>query len=359
MTDVATTLRTAYLAGPMRGIEDYNFPEFRKQAAWLRGSGWTIFSPAERDEEDPDIDHTEDVAGWSGTRGLDYFMQYDLAAVCRMHAVICLPGWEDSQGARLETMVATEVRHPVFEIVKDARSRRVLMAVSPDYIKVIFAERSLNVLKYEEGVPVEEEEDPYRSVASMKDVDDKMRATDEEEEEVTLPAGYVMQGGIPTWVGDGNEDVPLVSNDPTEVEAYLAAGDRDITRESYAADGTLSISALPTDSAGRKAVPIASGVLDYFPAALVEVARVSKAGNDKHNPGEALHHARGKSTDHADSLLRHLIDRGKVDQETGQRHSAEVAWRALALLQQELEDAGAPLARGARLPNEHEEFNAT
>jgi hypothetical protein len=112
-------------------------------------------------------------------------------------------------------------------------------------------------------------------------------------------------------------------------------------------------SALPTGSEARKGVPLARGVLDYFPAALAEVARVSKAGNDKHNPGQDMHHARGKSTDHADCLLRHLVDRGKVDVETGQRHSAEVAWRALALLQQELEDEGlAPLPRGARLPEE-------
>jgi hypothetical protein len=62
-----------------------------------------------------------------------------------------------------------------------------------------------------------------------------------------------------------------------------------------------------------------------------------------------MHHARGKSTDHADCILRHLIDRGTVDTD-GIRHSAKVAWRALALLQLELEEAGAPLARGARLP---------
>jgi hypothetical protein len=115
-------------------------------------------------------------------------------------------------------------------------------------------------------------------------------------------------------------------------------------------------SALPSESADRKAVPLATGVLDYFPAALAEVAKVSKAGNDKHNPGQPLHHSRGKSTDHADSLLRHLVDRGGVDPDTGQRHSAEVAWRALALLQQELEDAGAPLARGARLPQSAPEW---
>jgi hypothetical protein len=110
-----------------------------------------------------------------------------------------------------------------------------------------------------------------------------------------------------------------------------------------------SESALPSDSAARKDVPLASGVLDYFPAALAEVAKVSKYGNDKHNPGEPLHHARGKSTDHADCIMRHLVDRGQIDPDTGQRHSAEVAWRALALLQQEMEDAGlAPMPRGAR-----------
>jgi hypothetical protein len=111
-------------------------------------------------------------------------------------------------------------------------------------------------------------------------------------------------------------------------------------------------STLPTGSAARKAIPLARGLLDYFPAALAAVAEVSKAGNDKHNPGEEMHHARGKSTDHADCILRHLVDRGGLDPEDGMRHSAKVAWRALALLQEELEAAGAPLARGARLPEE-------
>lgn len=108
---------------------------------------------------------------------------------------------------------------------------------------------------------------------------------------------------------------------------------------------------LPTDSAARKAVPIVRGCMDYFPAALAAVAALSKKGNDKHSPGEEMHHARGKSSDHADCIVRHLMDRGTVDPEDGIRHSVKVAWRALALLQEELEAAGeAPLARGARLP---------
>lgn len=93
---------------------------------------------------------------------------------------------------------------------------------------------------------------------------------------------------------------------------------------------------LPTDAQTRKGLPVASGVLDYFPLALAEVARISKIGNDQHNPGQPLHWARGKSTDHADSLVRHLMERGTIDTDGG-RHSAKVAWRALALLQEEIE----------------------
>ncbi|KAF1706269.1 dATP/dGTP diphosphohydrolase domain-containing protein [Pseudoxanthomonas sacheonensis] len=108
------------------------------------------------------------------------------------------------------------------------------------------------------------------------------------------------------------------------------------------------MNSLPTDAAARKAVPLASGCLDYFPAALAAVAALSQKGNDQHNPGQALHWDRAKSGDEADALLRHFLERGTVDSD-GIRHSAKVAWRALALLQKELEAAeGAPLARGVR-----------
>lgn len=105
-------------------------------------------------------------------------------------------------------------------------------------------------------------------------------------------------------------------------------------------------SPLPVDKKARKDIPITTGVVDYFPAALAEVARVSKAGNDQHNPGQPLHHARGKSRDHADCVVRHLIERGTIDND-GMRHTAKAAWRILALLQEEMEAAGAPLARAA------------
>jgi hypothetical protein len=94
--------------------------------------------------------------------------------------------------------------------------------------------------------------------------------------------------------------------------------------------------ALPTDAKERKNVPMARGLLDYFPDALAAVADVSRVGNEQHNPGQPLHWSKHLSTDHADCLVRHLVDRGRRDVD-GLRHTAKVAWRALALLQMELE----------------------
>jgi Uncharacterized protein conserved in bacteria len=106
-------------------------------------------------------------------------------------------------------------------------------------------------------------------------------------------------------------------------------------------------SPLPSDPVERKAVPMMTGLLDYFPAALAEVAKISVAGNKQHFVNEPLHWDRTKSADHVDSAVRHLMDRGKFDTD-GRRHSAKAAWRALANLQEELEGDGvAPPSRAS------------
>jgi hypothetical protein len=92
----------------------------------------------------------------------------------------------------------------------------------------------------------------------------------------------------------------------------------------------------PSDVQGRKNHPVASGVLDYFPDALVAISHVSWLGNEQHNPGQSLRWDRSKSKDEADALLRHFLERGTIDSD-GVRHSAKMAWRALALLQKEIE----------------------
>lgn len=103
---------------------------------------------------------------------------------------------------------------------------------------------------------------------------------------------------------------------------------------------------LPQDAKERKRIPLASGMFDYFTSALIEVSKVSFAGNEQHNPGTPVHWERSKSTDHADTMLRHFSERGTLDTD-GVRHSAKMVWRALAILQMEMEETGAPVARGA------------
>ena len=94
----------------------------------------------------------------------------------------------------------------------------------------------------------------------------------------------------------------------------------------------------PTDKAAqRKATPVFSGVLKYFPNALKEVSRCSKAGNDQHHPDKPLHWDMDKSKDEYDALTRHLIDHtiNPIDDD-GMLHLTKVAWRALAGLERYL-----------------------
>tara|TARA_R100000479_G_C6218884_1_gene140900 strand:- start:82 stop:468 length:387 start_codon:yes stop_codon:yes gene_type:complete len=93
---------------------------------------------------------------------------------------------------------------------------------------------------------------------------------------------------------------------------------------------------METDKNKRKQIPIYTGLVKYFPKALAEVARVSYIGNQQHHPDKPLHWDRSKSTDELDALTRHLFQAGETDTD-GMRHSAKVAWRALANLEKELE----------------------
>lgn len=127
---------------------------------------------------------------------------------------------------------------------------------------------------------------------------------------------------------------------------------------------------LPTDSGERKNLPILSGAIKYAPAAIMLMAETSKLGNDKHNPGEPLHHARGKSMDHGDCIVRHLMDvedikaalerdmtrigMTQIDPEAAKQLRLELGqlmWRTALYVQEASERyLGSPLAPGAKLP---------
>jgi nucleoside 2-deoxyribosyltransferase len=100
-----------YLAGPMRGVPLFNFPAFHEAAATLRGLGHEVFSPAEKDAE----------AGQDGTKpalAIAHYMAIDLPEVCQADAVVVLPGYENSQGCKIELAVAKEIGKPVLEYPK-------------------------------------------------------------------------------------------------------------------------------------------------------------------------------------------------------------------------------------------------
>lgn len=98
----------AYLAGPMRGIPEYNFPAFYAAAAALRERGFEVWSPAEHDVHQDGFDPTKDKA-----QPMRYYMKRDLPAVLGADFVAVLPGWESSQGATCEVMVARACGIPV------------------------------------------------------------------------------------------------------------------------------------------------------------------------------------------------------------------------------------------------------
>ena len=85
---------------------------------------------------------------------------------------------------------------------------------------------------------------------------------------------------------------------------------------------------LPSDAKERKAIPIYTGFIRYFPDAIAAVARHSFVSNEQHNPGMHLHWNRDLSKDETDALMRHILEEDWV----------AVAWRAMAQLQKEIEN---------------------
>ncbi len=103
---------TAYIAGPMTGYPEFNFPLFDAVAAYMRASGWDVFNPAEHDREMYDTSgdgFTDgDVAAWAAASGFDFHaaMRWDLARITECDAIVFLEGWEKSTGTKHEKYVA-------------------------------------------------------------------------------------------------------------------------------------------------------------------------------------------------------------------------------------------------------------
>lgn len=172
---------------------------------------------------------------------------------------------------------------------------------------------------------------------------------------------HLKLGDIYTVKSDNDSELILVEfphNDYVSCDFHLVEEKPNTVDEGIIMSSTKTNMTLPTDSAQRKDYPLLGGCVRYFPSALAGVALISKKGNDKHNPGEELHHARNKSMDHGDCILRHLIDvqdllakmqrTGNDDKEHILEEVNQLAWRVLAYSQELHENFGAPLAPGAK-----------
>lgn len=95
-----------YLAGPMSGIAQLNFPKFNAEAARLRALGFEVINPAELNNEDPDMVFPSAEAQLEHWREC---MRVDLAQLLQCDSVALLDGWTRSKGARLEQHVAYQL----------------------------------------------------------------------------------------------------------------------------------------------------------------------------------------------------------------------------------------------------------
>jgi hypothetical protein len=92
-----------YLAGPMTGLPDFNYPAFNAAAAQLRAAGYTVVNPAENG--------LPATAPWA-----DHMRADIIAMLHQCNAVALLPGYETSKGAQLELHIAKSLRWPVMVV---------------------------------------------------------------------------------------------------------------------------------------------------------------------------------------------------------------------------------------------------
>ena len=85
-----------YLAGPMSGLPDFNYPAFRVARVELEAAGYEVLSPL---DNDPDPATT-------GQRSWEWYLRASIRQVTEAEAVAVLPGWVGSRGAKLEVHVA-------------------------------------------------------------------------------------------------------------------------------------------------------------------------------------------------------------------------------------------------------------
>lgn len=116
-------MKSIYIAGPMSGLPEFNFPAFFAAQRQLEAQGWKVWNPAAKDEEaklDPEAVKNGDAARAIAT-GFNFrdAFSWDMMRIIEGTGIYMLKGWEKSPGARAEHAVATAMKthYPDFEIM--------------------------------------------------------------------------------------------------------------------------------------------------------------------------------------------------------------------------------------------------
>lgn len=98
--------RQYYIAGPMSGIDRYNYPAFEEAMNDFRGEGILTQSPHEPYHTLSEEEHKK--TSYEG------YIRVSLRLLLRCDGIILLPGWTQSKGARREADIAMDLKYPVW-----------------------------------------------------------------------------------------------------------------------------------------------------------------------------------------------------------------------------------------------------
>lgn len=312
-----------YVAGPMTGLPQFNFPAFYTAAASLKAAGYDVTSPAELDDiraqnaalasSDGDLATYEEETGetWGA------FLSRDVKLIAdEVDAVVLLEGWERSKGARLEAFVARTCGKPVYS-----------------YERWLADERPGNPILRCHKVPDEELADVMETeVFSGYNLTERQQVLVDATQkafEKTVLFGH-MHGGTPLGTARTTE-----TEEGVEVEA-------EITSEEFADtlrgnSGEVRVTSETGGQKGRK--PQRTDLLP--PEALLALSEVYGMGAEKYDDHNYL-----KGYDWSLSfgaLLRHVLaaENGEwLDEESGLPHVMHAAWHCFTLFMFEKHDLG-------------------
>lgn len=375
---------TAYIAGPMRGYPEWNFPAFHAAEKALQEVGYLTINPARRDEE-----LGLDVSGVTAeeTEGdvdfdINEALAWDLDQIAKVaDCVVVLEGWEDSKGAQAEVATAKALGKPVKTLDQATlagwkKGDRVRFSAEPFYLyrgrptawayrpdsdepvidrgpeEMHFDHRgnvslehsafAIACLELVEPVPAS----PGTEVTTLKQVRELPIGTILEDENGgefrVIPAGIIrscyaeyVKGAAWTYP----EHPDLVKGGGFEYGAERLLADHTLIIKSlpeavkdegdWGADDEVRVVSATGGEKGRKTAELAS----VDPLALLTLAEVSGMGARKY---EAFNYLRGYDWSLSmNALQRHTLafwNGQDLDEESGLPHMAHAAWHALALV---------------------------